>query len=170
MPVSAMSAKNDSDVHTRLLAFLEASGVPFDSFEHERVHTSEEAARVRGTDIQDAAKALICETRSGKLVECIVSGHRRVDLKKLKGIIGEKSVALANPDRVLKATGCTVGCVPPFGNLFSPPLPIYVDQEVLTRERIVFSAGSHYHSIRMRPEDWVNLVRPVVADLRRDED
>jgi prolyl-tRNA editing enzyme YbaK/EbsC (Cys-tRNA(Pro) deacylase) len=45
---------------------------------------------------------------------------------------------------------------------------MYVDQEVLTRERIVFSAGSHYHSIRMRPEDWVKLANPVIADLRRD--
>lgn len=45
---------------------------------------------------------------------------------------------------------------------------MYVDQEVLTREYIVFSAASHYHSIRMRPEDWANLVKPVIADLRRE--
>ena len=44
----------------------------------------------------------------------------------------------------------------------------YVDQEVLAREYIVFSAGSHYHSIRMRPEDWVKLVMPVIADLWRE--
>jgi len=166
----AMPAETDSDLHARLIAFLESSGVAFEQLEHGHVHTSEEAARVRGTDIRDAAKALICETRSGQLVECIVPGHRRVDLKKVRAILGEKSIALANPDRVLKATGCTVGCVPPFGNLFSPPLPVYVDQEVLSRERIVFSAGSHYHSIRMRPDDWLKLVQPVVADLRRDED
>jgi Ala-tRNA(Pro) deacylase len=157
-----------TDLHTRILALLEGSGIPFDHFEHEHVHTSHEAARARGTRIQDAAKALVFETGSGKLVECVVSGHRRVDLKKLKALLGEKNIALASPERVLHVTGCTVGSVPPFGNTFSPPLPMYVDQEVLTRERIVFSAGSHYHSIRMRPEDWVKLVNPVVADLRKE--
>jgi Ala-tRNA(Pro) deacylase len=157
-----------TDLHTRILVLLEGSGIPFDHFEHEHVHTSQEAARARGTNIEDGAKALVFETGSGMLVECIVSGHRRVDLNKLKALLGEKSIALANPDSVFEATGCTVGSVPPFGNLFSPPLLMYVDQEVLTRERIVFSAGSHYHSIRMRPEDWVKLVKPVVADLRRE--
>jgi len=155
-----------TDLRTRILALLEGSGIQFDHIEHEHVHTSQEAARARGTNIEDAAKALVFETGSGKLVECVVSGHRRVDVKKLKTLLGEKDVALANPERVLHVTGCTVGSVPPFGNLFSPPLPMYVDQEVLTRERIVFSAGSHYHSIRMRPEDWVKLVNPVATDLR----
>ncbi len=156
----------DSDLHARILALLEDSGIAFDHLEHEYVHTSQEAARARGTQIEDAAKALIFETRSGKLVECIVSGHRRVDVNKLRNVLGEKHIALATPERVLEVAGCAVGCVPPFGNLFSPPLPIYVDQEVLKRERIVFSAGSHCHSIRMRPEDWLKLVQPLVADLQ----
>jgi Ala-tRNA(Pro) deacylase len=158
-----------TDLHARILSLLGGSGIPFDHFEHEHVHTSHEAARARGTNIEDAAKALVFETGSGKLIECVVSGHRRVDLKKLKVLLGEKDIALASPERVIHVTGCTVGSVPPFGNLFSPPLLMYVDQEVLTRERIVFSAGSHYHSIRMRPEDWVKLANPVIADLRRDE-
>ena len=165
-----MSAKNDSDLHARILAMLKDSGIPFDHMEHEHVHTSEEAARVRRTNIEEAAKALIFETGSGKLVLCIAPGHRRVDLKKLRNILGEGKITLAAPERVLQVAGCAVGCVPPFGNLFSPPLPVYVDEEVLSRERIVFSAGSHYHSIRMRPEDWLKLVQPVVGDLRRDED
>jgi Ala-tRNA(Pro) deacylase len=157
-----------TDLHTRILVLLEDSGILFDHFEHEHVHTSQEAARARGTNIEDAAKALVFQTGSGNLIVCVVSGHRRVDLKKLKTLLGERDIALANPERVLHVTGCTVGSVPPFGNLFSPPLPMYVDHEVLTREHIVFSAGSHYSSIRMRPEDWVKLVSPVVADLRRD--
>jgi Cys-tRNA(Pro)/Cys-tRNA(Cys) deacylase len=80
-----------------------------DHFEHEYVYTSREAASARGTNIEDAAKALVFEAGSGKLVECVVSGHRRVDLKKLKALLGEKDIALASPERVLHVTGCTVG-------------------------------------------------------------
>lgn len=165
-----MPADAYPDLHAHILAFLKDSGVSFDQLEHEHVHTSEEAARVRGTEIADAAKALVFETGSGKLVECVVPGHRRVDLKKLKIVLGEKNAKLASPERVLKAAGCTVGCIPPFGNLFSPPLAMYVDPEVLARDRIVFSAGSHYHSIRMRPEDWVKLANPITAGLQQNED
>ena len=46
-------------LHTRILALLEGSGIPFDHFEHEHVHTSQEAARARGTNIEDGAKALV---------------------------------------------------------------------------------------------------------------
>jgi hypothetical protein len=52
------------DLHTRIRALLEGSSIPFDHFEHEYVHTSHEAARARGTNIEDAAKALVFETGS----------------------------------------------------------------------------------------------------------
>ena len=45
-----------TDLHTRILVLLEGSGIPFDHFEHEHVHTSQEAARARGTNIEDAAR------------------------------------------------------------------------------------------------------------------
>jgi len=124
---------------------------------------------VRGTKLEEAAKALVLETGSGRVIMCVVSGHRRIDLKALKVLLGEKNVSLAHPEKVLSETGCPIGTVPPFGNLFDKPLSIYADQDVFAREHIVFSAGSHHHSVRMRADDWRHLVNPIVVDIGKEK-
>ena len=50
-------------------------------------------------------------------VLCLVSGDKRCSLNKLKKIINEKDVSMANPDDVKKITGYTIGGVSPVGHL-----------------------------------------------------
>lgn len=155
-------------MYRKIVAALEAHHFQYTVYSHEHIHTSADAARVRGTSLEEAAKAIVLKCGSGKLVQCIVSGHRRIDLKKLKTLLGEKNVALASPEEVLSATSCTIGSVPPFGAIFEPPMPVYADLDVLSREHLVFSAGTHYRSIRMLTADWKHLVCPVVVDVGRE--
>jgi Ala-tRNA(Pro) deacylase len=157
-------------LYEKILALLKSSGVPFEHYEHERVHTSVDAAKVRGVSLTEGAKAIILVTGSKKIIQCVVRGHRRVDLKKLKILLNEKNISLADHETVLSATTCTVGSVPPFGNLFDPPVPVYADQALFEKEHIVFSAATHHHSIKMRSEDWLNIVQPVVVDLGKENE
>lgn len=154
-----------ADVPGRIIGLLDGEGAPYELLEHAHVHTSADAAQVRGTRLEEAAKALILETGSGAIIQCVVSGHRRLDLRKLKALLGEKNVALAHPDKVLEATGCPVGTVPPFGNLFG--LAVYADRDILSREHVVFSAGSHYRSIRMLARDWARIVGARIEDIAK---
>jgi Ala-tRNA(Pro) deacylase len=142
-------------VYHRIIAFLEDEHVAYECMEHEHVHSSQDAAKVRGTKLEEAAKALVLQVGSGKFIMCVVAGHRKLDLKVIKQLLEEKNVSLAHPDVVLRETGCPIGTVPPFGNLFN--LPLYVDAELLTREHIVFSAASHNHSVRMKSDDWLRI-------------
>jgi Ala-tRNA(Pro) deacylase len=60
--------------------------------------------------------------------------------------------------------------MPPFGNLFG--VPVYVDRSLAADEAIVFQAGTHADTVRMRYADFARLVQPIVADftlLREDE-
>jgi prolyl-tRNA editing enzyme YbaK/EbsC (Cys-tRNA(Pro) deacylase) len=157
-----------SDMFEKIIAFLKEHNVSYEIFEHEHVHSSKDAALVRGTKLEEAAKALIFETGSGKLVQCIVSGHRKIDLKTLKGLLNEKNISLAHPDKVLSATSCPIGTVPPLGNLFTPPLPVYADEDIFARDHVVFSAGTHYKSIRMQSQDWKRLVHPMIVRIGRE--
>ena len=159
---------DEPPLYNAIIAFLEENNVPHEVFVHEYVRTSEDASRVRGVELSQGAKALVLMTGSGTLVQCIVRAHRKIDLKKVKLLLGEKNVSLAHPDIVFKASGCTVGSVPPFGNLFMPPIPIYADTSMLDRDLMVFSAGSHHHSVRIHPEDWVRTVKPIVVDIGKD--
>jgi Ala-tRNA(Pro) deacylase len=161
----------ETEMYRRIVSALDAAHAAYERYEHEHVHHSHEAATIRGTKLEEAAKALIFRVGTGsqkRLVMCVVSGHRKIDTKTVKNILNEKNFGLASPDDVLHASGCTVGSVPPFGNLFTAPIPVYCDADVLSREHLVFSAGSHHHSIRMRTADWRRIVEPIVDDIGKE--
>ena len=156
-----------TDLYHRIIALVKESGVAFEHYEHEHIHTSAEAAAVRGTVLREAAKALILKA-GDELVQCVVNGHRRLDLKAIKLLLHERNVALASPEDVLARTGCTVGSIPPFGNLFSPPMRIIADTHVTKGEYVVFSVATHHHTIRMRSADWQRLTGADVEEIGKD--
>ena len=137
---------------------------------HEHVHTSADAAKIRGTNLEDAAKAIICkvEKRDGtyEFIQAVIPADKRIDLKKIKRFLDSRNVALASPDEVLEKTGCTIGSVPPFAILFG--IKMYVDEAILEREQIVFSAGTHNDSIMMKPQDYIRIVDPVVTEFKKE--
>jgi prolyl-tRNA editing enzyme YbaK/EbsC (Cys-tRNA(Pro) deacylase) len=69
-----------------------------------------------------------------------VSGDKRCSLNKLKKILDEKDVSMANPDDVKRITGYTIGGVSPVGHLSK--LKIYIDTN-LERFTNVFAAAGH---------------------------
>lgn len=94
---------------------------------------------------------------------CVLPGNRKVDLEKMRALLGEKRLSLATPEEVLHVTGCVIGSVPPFGNLFG--IPVYVDRSLLHNSEIAFNAGMLTRSIVMKTEDYVRSVQPIVEDF-----
>ena len=139
-------------VTERLVRWLGEAGIAFELLTHAPVRTSEEAARVRGTRLQDGAKALV--VRAGdRYVHCVLAAHRRADNAALRSILGTRTLRFATAEELSELTGCAPGAVPPFGNLFG--LPVFVDEELAARERIAFNAGSNAVSITMRADDFI---------------
>ena len=93
------------------------------------------------------------------------SAAQEVDEAKLKKIAGVKKLELAKPDEVKNLTGCEIGCVPPFGGLFD--LKVFVDKSLATNEEIVFSAGLHTKSIKMKFVDFAKIVGEKVEDFAK---
>ena len=149
---------------------LEKNNIAYEHFSHAHVTTSQDAAQVRNTSLDDAAKAIICkiEKRDGsfEFIQAILQASKRIDLKKLKRFLDSKNVALASPDEVLERTGCTIGSVPPFGILFG--IKMFVDEDLPKRESIVFSAGTHTDSIQMKPQDYLKVTEPTVLEFKRE--
>ena len=46
-------------------------------------------------------------------------------------------------------------------------MPVYVEQSLAEDEDIVFNAGTHQDTIRMKYADFVRLVRPQVIGFAR---
>lgn len=157
--------EEDLSVFDSIIYLLDNEGFEYQLFEHEFVHRSEDAAKVRGTSLNEAVKALILKTKSGKIFMACINGDKRLDLKKLKQLMDEKNLSLASPEEVTKATGLVIGQVPPFPGLFN--MEGYADSGIFDNNYLVFSAGSHYKSIRMNSEDWKLLAGVVVEDLEK---
>ena len=101
--------------------------------------TAQDAATALGCSVGAIVKSLLFSA-GDNFVLCLVSGDKRCSLNRLKKILDEKDVSMANPDDVKKITGYTIGGVSPVGHLSK--LKIYIDTN-LERFTKVFAAAGH---------------------------
>ena len=101
--------------------------------------TAEEAASALGCSVGAIVKSLLFKT-GDKFLLCLVSGDRRCSINKLKKILNEKDVSMANPGEVKRITGYTIGGVSPVGHLSK--LKIIIDNN-LKRFSKIFAAAGH---------------------------
>ncbi len=161
----------------KIKTLLSENNFWFETFEHEPVRTSEEAAKIRtGYSLEQGTKALIVKVYgrrssfakategSTDFAMLIVRGSDKFDEKKVKELLRIKEFRFATEKEVGEITGGVLpGGVPPFGNLFG--LKVFVDKRVLENEKIVFNAGDKRFSIGMYSKDWFELVKPYLADI-----
>ena len=159
-----MTGAARTPVTDRLERWLRESGVEFRIFEHEPVRTSEEAARVRGTPLEQGAKALVVRAED-RYVHLVLPAHLKADNAALRTLLGTRQLRFATADELRELTGCVPGAVPPFGNLFD--LPVLIDEALTANETIAFNAGSNAVSITMRADDFVRLSGGRIARFTR---
>jgi Ala-tRNA(Pro) deacylase len=125
-------------ITTQIVHILREKGVWYETFEHEPVVTSEDAAKVRtGYTLSQGAKALIVsykpQVQSSKMktaseksyVMLVLPGDRKLDNKKVKDILGTKSYSFADPDELARVTsGVERSAIPAMGpqmsNMYRP--------------------------------------------------
>jgi Ala-tRNA(Pro) deacylase len=153
----------------RISDLLTEHHIPFRTFQHTPVRTSEEAAALRPDfTLHQGAKALIVRAKGPDnapfFVMLVFPADLKFDSKKVKSAIDAKSVSFATEEEVSRITdGVQIGGVPPFGNLFG--LPVYVDESLSSNDEIIFNAGDRSFSIAMKTSDYLNVVRPKISDL-----
>ena len=157
----------DEALTERLLAYLRENGAEHTVLRHEPVRTSEEAARVRGTALEQGAKALVFRADE-RTVLLVAQAHRRIETRAFKRAFGVKNLRMVSADELLDLTGLEVGAVPPFGHLLG--LQSYVDERLLALPHIVFNAGSRAASVIMATRDYARLEPHIVARFAADDE
>lgn len=148
---------------------LQKNSYWFETFEHETVRTSEEAAKVRPNySLKQGAKAIIVRVKEkgGRkyFSMLVISGDKRFDTDKVKRLLNAKDIRFATEEEVKEITkGVEPGGVPPFGNLFG--LKTVVDRSLFNNEKIIFNAGDRRFSIAMKSEDYKTLVNPELESI-----
>ena len=105
--------------------------------------TANDAATALGCKVGAIVKSLLFKAGE-KFVLCLVSGDKRCSLNKLKKILNEKDVSMANPDDVKRVTGYTIGGVSPTGHLTK--IKIYIDVN-LKNFNSIFAAAGHPNAV-----------------------
>ncbi len=160
------------NVVSEILDLLKKNACWHETFEHEPVRTSEEAAKIRtGYTLHQGAKAMIVRIKKSesdkKFVMLVLPADLRFDNAKVKALFGAKDVRFATAQEIADITnGVQIGGVPPFGNLFH--IEVVADPQLFENEKIIFNAGDRSFSVAMKSKDYKNLVNPSVEKIVED--
>ena len=123
--------------------------------------TANDAATALGCKVGAIVKSLLFKAGED-FVLCLVSGDKRCSLNKLKKILNEKDVSMANPEDVKKITGYTIGGVSPTGHLVKTK--IFIDEN-LKKFTSIFAAAGHPNAVFKI--DFENLKKLTLGEVKK---
>lgn len=157
---------------TLVIDHLEKRGVRFEVLPHRRATTARAEAEVLGASPLEVLKVIVLDTMEGHAL-AVIPCHRRLDLGKVRRLLGDPHVELATEDELGQDLAeFELGAIPPLGSLLH--LPMLIDTEVFRHSKVTFAAGLQRESVRMDPQDLLTgatiTVAPIVdaIDMRTD--
>ena len=147
---------------------LETRGVPFELIAHEQAYTSVAEARALGIDASEVVKTVAVHVVGGYALVA-VPATCRLDMHLVQAAVGDRHARLATEEELLRDfPDFELGALPPLGSLLGAPL--YIDQEVLRHETVVFAAGSQTESVQIRTADLLQHEQATTLPLIKHAD
>lgn len=166
LTVSLRSALFSHQPADALIDALKREHVPYELVPHRHTETAVAEAEALHVDPHQVAKTLILRTPSG-YVRAVLRAADRLDLEKARFALDTVDVELASEvDLVAAYPEFELGAVPPVGGPYDRVL---VDERVFDYPFVVFEAGTHDESIRLRPGEFLSVADAEVADLAEEE-
>lgn len=139
--------------------YLNTKGVKYVTISHSPAYTAQTIAASAHIPGKELAKTVVVRL-DNKLAMAVLPASKTVDFKLLKSVTGSKEASLASEQEFRdKFPGCEVGAMPPFGNLYD--MEVFVTESLAADDEIAFNAGSHTELIRMKYDDYDDLVKPT---------
>ena len=154
---------------TPALRVLAASGIKPELHTYKYIERGGTQASSGALDIEEhrIVKTLIFETNTGQPLVVLMHGDRMVSNKALARQVGVRSVKPCNPAIAQKHSGYRVGGTSPFG--LRKPLPVYVEQTILTLDWILINAGRRGLLMHISPSVLTNMLQaqPICAAIAK---
>lgn len=148
-----------------LMDALKCEHVSYELFPHRHTETALAEAEVLHEDPHAVGKTLVLRTPCG-YVRAVLRAVDRLDLEKARRALGTGEVELASEEDLVGAyPEFELGAVPPVGGPYDRLL---VDVRLFESRFVLFDAGTHDESIRLRTGDLLSLAEADVADLARE--
>lgn len=113
--------------------------------------------------IEQVFKTLVLHGERVGYFVCVVPGNMEIDLKKAAKIAGAKKADLIPMKELLPTTGYIRGGCTPIA--MKKAFPTFIHNTALNYDYIYISAGERGLQIKINPQDLINTVKAVMADL-----
>jgi len=158
-----------NDIETRVRRAAEASGVAFDivSCDPDLADTANFCATY-GYALDDAANCVVVKGKSNPpvFVACVALATTRLDINGVvRQRLNTRKASFAPAPEVETLTGMTIGGVTPVG--LPAGLALWVDEQVMGRDRIVLGGGSRSCKLVAAPALLIAVGAEVVSGLAR---
>ncbi|MFN4116917.1 MAG: aminoacyl-tRNA deacylase, partial [Inhella sp.] len=145
-----------------------AHAIPFSEHVYDYVEHggTAESSKQLGLPEHAVVKTLVMQDEQADPLVVLMHGDRQVSLKELARQIPCKKVEPCRPEVAQRHSGYQVGGTSPFG--LRKPMPIYVQQSVLSLERICINGGRRGFLVGIAPQVLVETLgaRPVDCALQ----
>jgi Ala-tRNA(Pro) deacylase len=146
----------------RVKEYLEQNHVPYTHCTHRLAYTAQEVAAAQHVPGRQMAKTIVLKTDS-QFSLVALPATMKLDMKALRDELPFAHVELATEKEFASLfPDCEVGAMAPFGSLYD--LPVYVDKSLADDDEIVFNAGTHVDTIRIKYKDFAQLARPTIVN------
>ena len=140
---------------------LEMRGIPFEELHHPEVYTSQQVAQREHVSGHRVAKVVVVMA-DDRPVELILPASRHVNLEQVRTVLHAQAVRLATEVEMEKFfTDCEVGAIPPLRHWND--VVVLMDRSLDMEGNILFQAGTHVDAVRLKFQDWYEMVNPQVA-------
>jgi Ala-tRNA(Pro) deacylase len=139
---------------------LAGKGVAFQELHHPEAYTAQQLAQHEHVSGHRVAK-VVCVMADGRPFELVLPASRRVDLDRVRDLLSAGEVRLATEQEIEQHfPDCEVGAMPALRHWRG--VEVLMDGNLCCGGDIVLTAGTHTDAIRMRFDDWFEMVNPRV--------
>lgn len=152
-------------VAKKVKEYLDKNKIKYEKKKHAEAYTAQEIAHAQHVSGKMVAKSVVVKVDS-KMVLFVMPSNLVIDMPKLKKMTGAKDLRLATEKEFADLfPDCEIGAMSPFGNIYN--IPVCVDKSLIMDEYIVFNAGTHKDTIKMKYKDFEKLVNPKIAPFAK---
>ena len=157
-----------ADVEARVRRELAALGGPYELMEIDPALADTAVfCEAYGVALEDSANCIVVASRDDPptFAACLVLATTKLDVnKRVRKLLGVRKLSFATADQTRDLTGMEIGGVTPFG--LPPDLPLYIDDRVRARDRVVVGGGSRSLKVVVPPTTLAALPNATyVEDL-----
>jgi Ala-tRNA(Pro) deacylase len=147
---------------------LDREGIAYQELRHPAALTAQEVAQREHVSGHRVAK-VVCVLADGCPIQLVLPASRRVMLEWVRELLGARQVRLATEEELgWFFSGCELGAIPALRHW--PGVKVLMDGHLRCDRDIFILGGTHSDALRIRFDDWFDLVNPRVELLSEPGD